>query len=129
MARSSALAKAAHNSTESFGQRLARLRKERGFTQVELADKSGMIQALISDYERDKLRPYADVVVRLALALGVSTDALLGLEKPKKQESDGGNRRFLRRLQLVDSLPKRDQDALLRTIDAFLKPARRAAGG
>ncbi len=96
---------------------------------MELADKTGMIQALISDYERDKLRPYADVVVRLALALGVSTDEMLGVAAPKKPEGVEKNRRFLRRLQLVHSLPKRDQEALLRTIDAFLKPQKRAAGG
>ncbi len=106
---------------ESFGDRLARLRKERGFTQVELAEKIGIIQALISDYERGKLRPYADVVVRFALVLGVTTDELLGLERARPVASARNpNRRFLRRLDSVDSLPKRDQDALLRTIDAFL---------
>jgi transcriptional regulator with XRE-family HTH domain len=107
---------------ESFGQRLARLRKERGFTQVEFAEKVETIQAIISDYERDKLRPYADVVVRFALVLGVSTDELLGIQDRSTSARRGRrpNRRFLRRLEFVDALPKRDQDALLRTIDAFL---------
>jgi transcriptional regulator with XRE-family HTH domain len=107
---------------ESFGQRLARLRKERGFTQVEFAEKADTIQAIISDYERNKLRPYADVVVRFALILGVSTDELLGIHDRTAAARQGSrpNRRFLRRLESVDSLPKRDQDALLRTIDAFL---------
>lgn len=106
-------------SDESFGSRLARLRKERGFTQTELAKKVGMIQALISDYELDKLRPYADVVARFAVALGVSSDELLGIA-PTKSNGAVKNRRFLRRLELIDRLSKRDQDALLRTIDAFL---------
>jgi len=43
-------------SDETPGQRLARIRRERGFTQIELADKTGMVQALVSDYERGKLR-------------------------------------------------------------------------
>jgi len=103
----------------SFGVSLAHLRKERGFTQSELAEKVGMIQALISDYERGKLRPYADVVARFAQALDVTTDELLGLQAPQKK-APRVNRRFLRRLQAVDHLPKRDQEALLRTIDAFL---------
>jgi hypothetical protein len=30
------------------------------------------------------------------------------------------NRRLSRRLQAIDALPKRDQEALLRTIDAFI---------
>lgn len=108
------------SSGEAFGERLARIRKHRGFTQVELAERVGMIQVLISDYENGKLRPYADIAARFATALGVSTDELLGLESSKQTNGSVVSRRFLRRLQKIDSLPKRDQDALLRTIDAFL---------
>jgi transcriptional regulator with XRE-family HTH domain len=103
----------------SFAARLSRIRKDRGFTQAELADKAGMIQALISDYELGKLRPHPDVLVRLARALGASADEILGLA-PIAKAHGVHNRRFLRRLEAVDKLPKRDQDALLRTIDAFL---------
>ena len=39
---------------ETLGQRLARLRKQRGFTQVELAEKVGITQVLISAYETDR---------------------------------------------------------------------------
>ena len=107
---------------ETFGQRLARLRKERGFTQIELAERLDMVQAVISDYERDKLRPYADIVVRFAEVLGTSTDALLGITPVAK--ATPVNKRFARRLKAIDKLPKRDQDALLRTIDAFLGNSR-----
>lgn len=41
---------------ETIGQRLARLRREGGLTQVMLAERVGIIQALVSDYEREKLR-------------------------------------------------------------------------
>jgi hypothetical protein len=56
--------------------------------------------------------------------LGVSADELLGLEKPAR--ADGGsikNRRIFRQLQSIDRLPKRDQEALARTIDAILAKA------
>jgi hypothetical protein len=33
------------------------------------------------------------------------------------------NRRLYRRVQAIDQLPRRDQDALIRTIDAFLAKA------
>jgi transcriptional regulator with XRE-family HTH domain len=107
---------------ETFGKRLARLRKEKGYTQAELADKVGVIQVLVSDYELDKLRLHAEMVVRFANALGVSADELLGLEAVK-QNGALKNRRVLRRVNQIDQLPKRDQDALLRTIDAFLGKA------
>ncbi len=108
--------------SESRGRRLARLRKEKGFTQVELAAKIGTTQTVISDYERDRLRPNAEMIIRIAQALDISTDEYLGL-KPSQTNGPKLNRRFLRRLKMIETLPKRDQDALLRTIDAFLAKA------
>jgi transcriptional regulator with XRE-family HTH domain len=105
--------------TETIGQRLARLRRERGLTQVMLAEQVGIIQALVSDYERDKLRLNPDMSVKFALALGVTTDQLFGLQ-PTKGNGRQPSRKVLRRLEEIENLPRRDQDALLRTIDAFL---------
>jgi len=104
---------------ETIGQRLARLRRECGLTQVMLAERVGIIQALVSDYERDKLRLNPDMSVKFAQALGVTTDQLLGLQ-PTKGNGRQPSRKVLRRLEQIENLPRRDQDALLRTIDAFL---------
>lgn len=106
---------------ESLGQRLARFRKERGFTQVELAERMGITQALVTDYERDKLRPYAEMVVRFSLALALSADEVLGIRPSAVAAEARVPRRLLRRLEALAQLPKRDQEALLRTIDAFLE--------
>jgi len=46
---------------ETLGQRLARLRKEHGFTQVQLAEQIGIIQTLVSDYETDRLKLSAEM--------------------------------------------------------------------
>src|SRR5882757_8031123 len=61
-------------SDETPGQRLGRIRRERGFTQSELAEKIGLVQTLVSDYERGKLRLNADMILRFSTALEVSTD-------------------------------------------------------
>jgi len=107
---------------ETIGQRLARLRRERGITQAEIADKLGIVQPMVSDYERGELRLHGQLIVQLARLLRVSADELLGLEKAKGR-GPVKNRRLLRRLQQLEKLPKRDQQALLRTIDAFLAKA------
>jgi transcriptional regulator with XRE-family HTH domain len=114
-------------SDETPGQRLARIRRERGFTQIELAEKTGLVQALVSDYERGKLRLNADMILRFATALEVSTDALLQPAGPV--ESKKPSRKVLRRLELIEALPQTQQTALLRTIDTFLDgvAARRTA--
>jgi transcriptional regulator with XRE-family HTH domain len=107
---------------ETIGQRIARLRKERGYTQAELSERIGLIQALISDYERDKLRLHAEMVVRLARALEISSDELLGI-KPSKKNGNKPSLRLLRRSQKIESLPSTQQKTLLKTIDTFLKGA------
>ncbi len=106
---------------ESIGARLARIRKEQGYTQVELAERIGIIQALVSDYERDKLRLNAEMLVRFAQALNVSADAILGLTADKRVTSKAPSLKILRRLNRIASLPPSKQKAFLQTIDALLK--------
>jgi len=107
---------------ETLGRRIARLRKERGYTQVELAEKIGIIQVLISDYERDKLRPHPEVIVRFAHALNVTTDELLGLTVSPTAGTKP-SLKTLRRLKKIEELPPSQQKALFKTIDNFLKGA------
>ena len=104
---------------ETIGQRLARIRRERGLTQVELAQRLGLAQPVVYDYERGELRLHGELIVKLSSILGVSAEELLGL---KAAPSNGvlKNRRLMRRLQAIERLPRRDQQALLRTIDRFL---------
>lgn len=110
---------------ETIGQRIARLRKEKGYTQVELAEKMGFIQALISDYECGKLRPYYDVIIRFAQALEVSSDELLGLtERPPLDPNDKPDLKILKKVKKIQSLPPSQQKVLLKTIDTFLKAAK-----
>jgi len=98
-------------SDETPGQRLARLRRERGFTQVELAGKSGLVQTLVSDYERSQLS---------LTALYVSTDDLLqpaSGPKPARKPS----RRVLQRLERIEALPAHVQTTVLKSLDLMLQ--------
>ena len=119
------------HSDETPGQRLARIRRERGFTQVELAERTGLVQTLVSDYERGKLRLNADMILRFATALDVSTDDLLqptsGV-KPARKPS----RRVLQRLERIEALPVHVQTTVLKSLDLMLKnvsPMRRQENG
>lgn len=56
----------------TFGRRLKRIRKSRGFSMRELAEKSGVAFSYISELESGaKLNPTVDALCRLATALGV----------------------------------------------------------
>jgi hypothetical protein len=71
------------------------------------------------------MRLHGELIIKVAEILNASADEILGLDAENgstKRNAKGAvvNRRLLRRIQQIDSLPKRDQEALLRTIDAFL---------
>ena len=91
-------------------------------TQVELAEQIGITQVLVSDYERARLRPHYEMIIRFAKALGVTTDELLGL-KPSKNEGNKPNLNILRRMKRIEELPLTQQKILLKTIDTFFKAA------
>lgn len=61
----------------TFSERLAELRREKGLTQQQLAGRVGLHQTQIHRYESGSSEPSMDALRRLALAFGVSTDALV----------------------------------------------------
>jgi transcriptional regulator with XRE-family HTH domain len=109
-------------SEATIGTRIRGLRHRRGLTQVELAGKLGMHQSLLSRYERGELRLHGALVASFAKALGVKTDDILGPKEPTDAGA-AGDRRFMRRLQMIGKLSKRQKEALLQTLDTFLKGA------
>ena len=107
---------------ETLGQRLARLRQQRGYTQVEFARKVGITQVLVSSYETDRRQFSVEMAIRFALALDISTDELLH-PKAKRVRSKKPSRRVMRRVEEIEKLPPYQQNHLLKTIDGFLKGA------
>jgi transcriptional regulator with XRE-family HTH domain len=109
---------------KTIGQRLARIRKQKGYTQKTLAERMGLIQALVSAYELSKIRLNAEMVIRFAKALGVSADEILGLK------NNGGGKehpslRLIRRINRIESLPPARQKTVLKAIDFMLDAAER----
>lgn len=58
--------------------KLREIRKRKGLTQTRLAELSNVHRVSISLYESGKAKPNVDSLKRLAAALNVSTDELLG---------------------------------------------------
>lgn len=105
---------------KDFGKRLANLRKELGLTQTELGERVGVSCRVIAYYEGETQYPPAHLIEPLAKALKVSTDELLGV-KVIKQQRDPQYAALWRRLKKIESLPKRDQKALLHYLDALVQ--------
>src|SRR5205085_1571135 len=71
----------------TFGERLARIRQQRGWTQQELAERAGIRYETISRIENGVHKePRVYVAVALAKALGTTVDYLCGM-----YEDEGGD--------------------------------------
>jgi len=105
---------------ETIGERITRLRKERGLTQKELAEKIGLIQVLVSKYELGKLKLSAEMAARFAKALGISTDEIIGLSSNGK-ENYTPDLKLVKRIRKIKKLPEYKQKIILSMIDAYLR--------
>ncbi|MBI5494607.1 MAG: helix-turn-helix transcriptional regulator [Deltaproteobacteria bacterium] len=63
-----------------FGTRLRQAREACQFTQAELAERAALATEAYGRLERGLALPRVETLIRLARALGVSTDALLGVD-------------------------------------------------
>ncbi len=71
---------------QTLGQKIAKLRKEKGLTQLELAKELNITDKAVSKWERDLCCPDINSFPKLAEILGVSVEELLSTEKPTKSE-------------------------------------------
>lgn len=64
-----------------LARRLRMARAAAGMTQAEAAGAASISQSALSLYEKARRQPLATTVKRLAVAYGVSTDWLFGLDR------------------------------------------------
>ena len=106
--------------TMSFGTRLAQLRKDRGFTQQELADQIGLSRRMLAYYEAQSEHPPTTHLPAIAQALLITTDEILGLV-PVKRQTRQKDSRLLRRMQEIEKLDAQDRRQVLQLLDAFIE--------
>ena len=71
---------------ETMGAMIARLRKEKGMTQLQLAEKMGVTDKAVSKWERDLSCPDVASLPLLAEILEVSVDQLMQGKAGKKPQ-------------------------------------------
>ena len=87
------------NQTESFGVRLAQLRRDAGLSQQGLAQALSVTRQAVSNWERDQTAPDLDMLLSIA-ALGTDPNTLCGVSAVPRQRP----RRSLLRSALALSL-------------------------
>ncbi len=102
----------------AFGQKIASVRKEKNMSQAELGKLSGVNGDIVGKYERDEMKPSIDTAKKLADALEVSLDYLVGGELKVL------DKKTLKRLQDIDKLPENDRQNIFYTLDGLIKAAK-----
>ena len=77
--------------TIELANRLAELRKSKGLSQEELADKLQVSRQAVSKWERGEASPDTDNLIELAKIYGISLDELVGLSNPEKKDEKENN--------------------------------------
>ncbi len=98
----------------NLATRLREIRKDKGYTQGELAKLANLATSCVSMIEIGQREANAHTITSLARALGVSSDYLLGLE------DDFGNVASVRTLD-VNSEDEQKLLSAFRTLDAYEK--------
>jgi len=109
--------------SESFGQRMARLRKASGLTQAQIAERIGISRRMVAYYEGQGDRPPAHVLDQLAAALHVSADQLLGRRPAAEEVQAPFDVRVWRRLRVVEKLSPADRNAVIKYAEALARGA------
>jgi len=120
--RSSGVAKTP--TPRNIGANLRRIRTAAGLTQGQLGERADVADATISRIERGRLDPSSDLLGKLAGALRVKADDLLG---PIKQTAKPSFRPSIARLvAVVDALDDAQVDDVTKGIKLLLAVARRS---
>ena len=72
-----------------LSERIQHLRKSRGMSQEELAEKIGVSRQAVSKWESEQSMPDLEKVILLSDFFGVTTDYLLKGREPEPQQENG----------------------------------------
>lgn len=95
---------------ESFGSRLAQLRKSRNMTQEDLAECLNISAQAVSKWENDLTSPDLETLLKLAEIFGVSTDELLGRIKTEAHLAEIHEKKDINQMLLHIDVDSADGD-------------------
>ena len=102
----------------AFGLRLKELRKQKGWTQKELAKQIDVRFAQLNKYECGMHIPPIEKLIQVSDILGVTLDYLVTGNRDQIQPLH--NVRLIERLQELERFDSDDQETIIKMIDAMI---------
>lgn len=104
-----------------IGNKILALRKERAWSQQQLAKKIGTSGPIIGRYERGEMVPSVEVAKKLADILGVTLDYLVD---DAGRNADIKDKAMLQRLMDIEAMETEDKKTIVQVIDSLLRDAK-----
>ena len=104
----------------NFGEKIQKLRKEKGWSQTELAKRIGVHLGHISRIEHGKTIPSIDVLKRTCAALEVSADFLLDDNADDATPVEIRDKTTSEKMKMIDDLPDKDRETIVHIIETML---------
>lgn len=108
---------------KELGARVATLRKEQAVTQVQLGEMLGIAQQMVASYEVGRRRIPVSMLPRLAHALAVPLEALLGVSNGAAKR--GPTPKLQQQMERIHRLPKTRQKFVMEMLETVLQQAAR----
>ncbi len=105
---------------QGFGVLLADLRKSKGLTQIQLAERLNTSQQMVDYYERRAANPTAKTIQKISEALDVSISDL-AVQKDDKKNKPGPKSKLEKLTDRLSSLPKSKQKVVVDMLEGFLE--------
>lgn len=102
----------------SLGSQISRIRKDRKIAQGELAEKVGIHPNVLGRYEREEATPSVEVAAKIADALGVSLDYLVGNTDVQLDKN------ILDKVVAIQKLPEEDKSHIMYSLDGLIQHAK-----
>ncbi len=103
---------------DSFGKKIAQLRKAQKISQNQLAKLLNTSTSVIGRYERDEMTPSIGAAKKLAKTLGTTVGYLLG---ETQEENVFKNPDMLKRFNAIESMSEEDKSHVIFTLDALIQ--------
>jgi len=102
--------------SKEFSTRVMQARKEKGLSRDALARMIGTSGPIVGRYERGDMMPSVEIATKIADALEVSLDFLVGKSSMTMKDES-----MLERLEDIAALPKPKRLELFNVLDAYIR--------
>jgi len=105
----------------ALGLRIAQLRKDSGYTQVQLAEHLAISQQHMASFEKGIRKIPASMLPKLAQLFGVSLDELMDTQA--KGSKRGPASKLERQIERIQQLPRTKQRFVTEMLDTVIQQA------